>query len=229
MSTTIIELVPKEPSAPAVVDDANWHRCHVRAQRATIAAVVYVALEGIELLKLQRRHKPTGTWMEWLSQNYPLSHESARMRVNLGEVLEERFVAAAVEANTEQLADIEWFLGLASAEEELDETSTQRAGAVIAHIAPAATARQLFLECGVLALPPKPEPKPPREPRAPRPKPEPWVRVGNSFAKLPDDQKLKWIEENFGLIRELLSRLAQQAPAQAVATTVGEDTTETEL
>jgi hypothetical protein len=188
-----------------------WLRCHERAMRSVESAMVFTALEGMELLK-ERRACPEGKWMQWLEDNYPGSRESARVRIHLGEELEQRLEDEAYY----KLLGIDgaaWFLGLADREDEPSAEELNRAMTVLRSIMPASNPKQLFIEAGAIKPVPKPEPKPARatEPRPPRPPILPHVRVWKSWAKLPDDDKRSLVREHAEEFERLLEEIRNPA------------------
>jgi hypothetical protein len=182
-----------------------WYTCLQRAIRDTIGSMVYTALCGLELVKIQEEQKAEGQWMLWLERSWPLSVMAANMRVRLGLELNERL-------ETIDPHDAEWFRDLATNPQELSHNDRERAVTILREIAPASTARSLFAECGVLQLPPKLErgPAEKKEPRPPKPPTPPHVKVGKAWEKLPSESRMIWVMQYREEIEELLALLRNE-------------------
>ena len=182
-----------------------WLRCHERAMRSIESATVFTALEGLELLR-ERRACPDGQWMQWVADNYPGSHEAARLRIHLGEELERRMQDEAY-SNLFGMDGAKWFLTLAVREDEPTGEDIARAMGVLRQIMPGSNPRQLFIEAGVIKAPEKPEPKPIRPPAPPRPPVAPHVRVWKSWARLEPDAKRELVREHADEFERLLEEI----------------------
>lgn len=207
---------PSLSTTPPKNAPPRWLRMHHRAGCGALDMMIFTSLCALDLAELHREKIAEGTYHAWLESEWPMSEEAARLRVRLGEFLERKF-----EKMPGADAEVAWFRALADRDgAELSDAERGRASRLLRDAAPLAnTVRHLFIECGVLAKPPeKPDPAPALQktakPRASRPAPAPHVRLGKSWSRLPEEERLTFLTEHLEEIRDLLARLFPQPNAQ---------------
>lgn len=200
--------VPVEQHEPA------WKRAHRRSIIASIDGLIFFAICGVELAGIHREQVASETWHAWMTQNWPLSEESARTRVKFGEVMESKLTTS----------DLATFRELVDAE-ELTDADREFALQILAYVSPKLSSiKQMLADLGIIKLPEKVEiaDKQPARPRAPRPPMPMFRRITRSFQKLPEPDRVAFVEENLAVLAPMVlarvSRVTTQTEEEAAVT-----------